>query len=115
MDRDKEGIGSFLLLISIMSICLLFFCQSIKIYLLLIIPFQTSDEYKWSDASTMSYYNWLTNQNMSSTEERCAILDTDRYECTDTCEYPDGNWIVTPCTETHPYMCKAKKGLFRII
>ena len=48
---------------------------------------------------------------MSSAEERCVIMDTERYECTDTCEYPDGNWIVVPCTETHPYMCKVKKGL----
>ena len=59
----------------------------------------------------MSYYNWLVNQNMSTSEERCVIMDTERFECTDTCEYPDGNWIVVSCTETHPYMCKQKKGL----
>ena len=49
---------------------------------------------------------------MSSSEERCAVLDTDIFDCTDTCEYPDGNWVVTSCTETHPYLCKIKKGKF---
>ena len=50
---------------------------------------------------------------MSSSEERCAVLDTDIFDCTDTCEYPDGNWVVTSCTETHPYLCKIKKGKFQ--
>ena len=51
---------------------------------------------------------------MTSSEERCAIMDTEIFECTDTCEYPDGNWVVVPCTETHPYMCKSKKGMIFI-
>ena len=49
---------------------------------------------------------------MTSSEERCAVLDTEIFDCTDTCEYPDGNWVVTSCTEAHPYLCKIKKGVY---
>ena len=82
--------------------------------LTIIFLLQDQDEYKWSDATYLSYFNWLRHQNMTSSEERCAVLDTDIFDCTDTCEYPDGNWVVTSCTETHPYLCKIKKGKFQL-
>ena len=38
---------------------------------------------------------------MTSNEERCAVMDTERFDCTDTCEYPDGNWIVGSSIDTN--------------
>ena len=57
------------------------------------------------------YNNWLRSQDANIEGERCAVLDTEMWDCTDTCEYPDGNWIAKNCTQKHAYMCKVKTGL----
>ena len=64
----------------------------------------------WSDGTYLGdYNNWLRSQDINIDGEQCAILDTEIFDCTHTCEYPDGNWVSTPCTEKHPYMCKSGK------
>ena len=66
---------------------------------------------QWSDGSNLGdYNNWLRSQGENIEGERCAVLDTEMWDCTDTCEYPDGNWIAKNCTQKHPYICKVKTG-----
>ena len=66
----------------------------------------------WSDGTNLGEYNnWLRSQDANFEGERCAVLDTEMWDCTDTCEYPDGNWIAKNCTQKHSYMCKVKTGL----
>ena len=58
----------------------------------------------------MVYSNWLDGQQGGGDEAKCAILDVNKFKCNEACEYPDGNWIASPCTEQHPYMCKFGDG-----
>ena len=68
------------------------------------------DVFKWSDGWDLSFNNWLDDQQINGGDQKCAYLDVERFTCGEACEYPDGNWIATACTETHPYMCKYGTG-----
>ena len=58
----------------------------------------------------MTYQNWYNDQQVTNKDNQCAYLDVNKYWCDESCEYPDGNWIATSCSETHPYMCKHGDG-----
>ena len=73
--------------------------------------FQNHDAYRWSTGLDLTYRNWLTaGQEVVTDDDECAVVDIERFNCVETCEYPDGNWLVKPCDETHPYMCKYGPG-----
>ena len=76
---------------------------------------QDGDVYEWSDGTYPgAYNNWLRSQDSNIEGEKCAVMDTEVWDCPNTCEYPDGNWMAKNCTQKHPYMCKIKEGLLNV-